>query len=301
MITPPYLKRGDKIGIVAPARKISPSDIATAIEWFEKQGWEVMYNDNLFDEYYQLSGTDEQRAANFQEMLDNDSVRAIFCARGGYGTVRMIDFLDFKNFVQNPKWIIGFSDITVLHAHIHTNYGIETLHALMPYNFVVNNLSPESLDSLITALTGKQLRYRFINNAPYLEGEGEGVLIGGNLSILYSLPGSISDIDTSGKILFIEDIDEYIYHIDRMMRQLKRSGKLDGIKGLIVGGMTNMRDNDIPFGKTVEEIIFECTAEYDYPVCFDFPTGHIDDNRTLIMGRNCRLSVNDMIELEFDT
>jgi muramoyltetrapeptide carboxypeptidase len=301
MITPPYLKPGDKIGIVAPARKVSPSDIASAIDWFERQGWQVCYNENLFHEYHQLSGTDEERAANFQEMLNDESIRAIFCARGGYGTVRMIDYLDFSPFIQNPKWIVGFSDITVLHSHIHSNFGIETLHALMPYNFVVNDLSPGSLDSLRTALTGQNLRYRFINNAPYLEGSGEGILVGGNLSILYSLPGSVSDIDTHGKILFIEDVDEYLYHIDRMMRQLKRAGKLDGLNGLIVGGMTNMRDNDTPFGKSVEEIVFDCVQEYDFPVCFDFPAGHIDDNNSLIIGRNCRLSVDDMISLEFDT
>ena len=295
MITPEYLKKGDKIAFVAAARKISPKEIESAKIWFESLGFEVIVNSGLFDVDHQMAGSDEHRTFELQRMLDDESIRAIIAVRGGYGTVRIVDKLDFTKYVSHPKWIIGFSDITVLHSHIQQNYGIETLHAIMPFNFINNNLTIESLDSLESALTGKTIEYEYPNTLPYREGSANGVICGGNLSVINSLAGSISDIETHDKILFIEDLDEYIYHIDRMMVRMKRSGMLAGLSGLIVGGMTEMKDNTIPFGKTIPEIIMQAVNGYNYPVCFGFPAGHMDDNRAIILGRETQLTVNDKV------
>ena len=299
MKTPSYLKRGDKIAIVAPARKISNSEIENAIETFENWGLEVIFGNNLFKSNNQFAGTDEKRKSDFQRMLDDPTVKAIIAARGGYGSVRIIDKLDFSKFIKNPKWIIGFSDITVFHLHLHTNYGIETLHALMPINFLMDEKSIASAESLRKALFGDKISYS-INNSKYnRKGIAKGVLCGGNLSMIYSLIGSSSDINTEGKILFIEDLDEYLYHIDRMMVNLKRSGKLDKLAGLIVGGMNDMNDNKIAFGKTANEIISEHISKYNYPVCFDFPAGHLKENYSLIFGREAKLEVGEDVGFKF--
>lgn len=287
LIQPPYLKKGDKIGILATARKISKQDIEPAIAILKSLGLEVVLGKNLFRSDNQFSGTDEQRAADLQAMLDDPSIKAIISARGGYGTIRIVDKINFKKFKKQPKWVIGYSDITVLHSHIH-NMGIETLHATMPINFKKNK---EATESLHRALFGKKLTYEFKAHPLNRKGEAKAEVIGGNLSLLYALAGSDSDIDTKEKILFIEDLDEYLYHIDRMMLNLKRSGKLKDLKGLIVGGMTDMKDNTIPFGKTAEEIILDAVKEYKYPVCFNFPAGHIDRNLALYLGRKIKLSV----------
>lgn len=291
MITPPYLKSGDKIAIVATARKVSPAEMDVAITTMRSWGLQVVTGPHLFGENNQYSGTDEERASDLQMMLDDTGIKAIVCARGGYGTVRIIDQLDFSTFEQHPKWIVGYSDITVLHSHIQTQFGIETLHATMPINFPDEG-TEAATGSLRKALFGETIEYHIPANSMNLPGNVSGVLTGGNLSILYSLADSSSDIQTQDKILFIEDLDEYLYHIDRMMINLKRSGKLSGIKGLIVGGLTKMNDNTVPFGKKAEQIIAEYALEAGIPVCFNFPAGHIADNRALIMGREVRLDID---------
>lgn len=291
MIIPPYLEPGDKIAIVVTARKITKQELLPAIKKFTEWGFEVVLGKNICAEENQYAGSDEQRLNDLQQMLDDPTVKAIICARGGYGTVRIIDLIDFSLFIKNPKWIIGYSDITVLHSHIHQNFDIETLHATMPLNFPSDGKDNDSLKTLRTALTGEKLSYNIFHDKYFRKGEASGIIIGGNLSLLYALSGTTSDIETFGKIMFIEDLDEYLYHIDRMMMQLKRSGKLKNLAGLIVGGMTEMKDNAVPFGKTAYEIVFDAVKEYDYPVCMGFPAGHGEDNMALIFGRKIFMSV----------
>lgn len=293
MITPPALKPCDMIGIVATARKITPAEVEPAIRLFESEGYVVIPGKNLYSAENQFAGSDELRRADFQQMLDDPGIRAIVCARGGYGTVRIIDKLDFSGFLRHPKWIVGYSDITVLHSHIHRHYGIETLHATMPLNFPADGSADDAVKRLLETLSGASSAYRLKPAPLSVRGSARGVVVGGNLSILYSLSGTGSDIDTRDKILFIEDLDEYLYHIDRMMMNLKRSGKLEGLAGLVVGGMTDMHDNTVPYGKSAEEIILEAIAGYKYPVLFGFPAGHIKENMPLIMGREAILEVND--------
>lgn len=293
MIRPPFLKKGDTIGIAATARKISEAELMPAITKFREWGFQVLLSEALYAEDHQFAGTDQQRLSGFQKLLDNNTVKAIIIARGGYGTVRLIDEIDFTSFKKNPKWIIGYSDVTVLHSHIHQNFGIETIHATMPLNFPKNNNESIALSSLYNALTNNNIEYIINRLSTEKTGETTGILTGGNLSLLYALSGTVSDIYTNGKILFLEDIDEYLYHIDRMILQLKRCGKLKNLAGLIVGGMTDMKDNLIPFGKNAYEIIADAVKEYDYPVCYGFPAGHIEDNRALILGRNVSLSVTE--------
>ena len=301
MQIPPFLKQGDKIAIVAPARKVSKEEMQPAIELLTNWGLQVVLGKNLFHEQNQFSGTDEERAADLQAMLDDASVKAIIAARGGYGTLRIIDKLDFTTFKKHPKWIVGYSDVTVLHSHINT-LGIATLHGTMPINFTKN---AEATESLHKALLGESLVFETpahpLNKAvsqTIIEGE----IVGGNLSLLYALAGSVSDINTKNKILFIEDLDEYLYHIDRMMLNLKRAGKLSRLKALLVGGMTDMKDNAIHFGKTAEEIILDAVKEYDYPVIFGFPAGHIDRNLAVYFGKGAKLtSANNSITLTYST
>ena len=290
MIIPEKLKIGDKIGIVSAARKITLEELSPAIKLLGSWGAEIVLGQNLFEENNQFSGTVAQRTADFQSMIDNDTIRAILCARGGYGTVQLIDNINFSSLKKNPKWIIGYSDITVLHSHLN-NLGIASLHATMPINF--GNNSNESLQSLKNSLLGRSNRIECKSHVFNCLGKVDAEIVGGNLSILYSLLGSNSDIDTEGKILFIEDVDEYLYHIDRMMMNLKRNGKFAKLKGLIVGGMNDMNDNKTPFGKSAEEIILEYTKEYNYPICFGFPAGHINDNRCIKLGVKSVLKITE--------
>lgn len=294
---PPYLKEGDKIALISTARKISSEELQAAIECIESWGLDVVLGKHLFNSHHQFSGKDDERTRDLQSMLDNPEVKAVLCVRGGYGTVRIIDDIDFSHFQKNPKWLAGFSDITVLHSHIH-KLNVASLHSTMPISFSTN--TTESIKSLKDALFGKHLSIE-IDLHPFNRfGEVKGQIVGGNLSILYSLMGSPSDLNTDGKILFIEDIDEYLYHIDRMMMNLKRSGKLSNLKGLIVGGMTKMNDNTIPFGKDAESIIKDVVSEYNYPLCFGFPAGHVKDNRALKLGVIAELKVDKQSRLNYE-
>lgn len=293
MTVPEYLQQNDRIGIVAPARKILENEIEYAVNFLKEQGFDVVLAPHLFSSHHQYAGTDKERAEDFQYMMDNGEVKAILCARGGYGSVRIIDKLDFSGFCRHPKWICGFSDITVFHSHLHRNYHIASLHCTMPINIKNDPLCRESSRSLMKALTGEPLQYSLHTHPLNRKGSVQGSIIGGNLSILYSLLGSPSDIETEGAILFIEDLDEYLYHIDRMMMNLKRNRKLEGLKGLIVGGMSDMHDNATAYGKDVYEIIAEHCSEYDFPLCFGFPAGHIADNYALRFGRPAILTIDD--------
>jgi muramoyltetrapeptide carboxypeptidase len=286
----PYLKKGHKIAITCPAKKL-PSPMTDAVALLQSWGLEVVLGDTVNASYHQFAGDDDLRARDLQRFLDDDSIKAIIAARGGYGVIRMIDKVDFSHFAQHPKWLIGFSDITVLHTHLFGNYQLQSIHGQMPIN--IPDASARSLDTLRKALFGESLNYEFKSHTLNRSGDGNGILVGGNLSLLVTVSGSVSDIDYAGKVLFIEDVGEYLYAIDRMLRNLKRAGKLANLAGLIVGGFTDVKDNDIPFGQTVPEIIMEIVKEYDYPVCFDFPAGHIPDNCSLILGRSMDLSVQE--------
>ena len=290
MITPPYLKKGDTIAIVATARKNIDDNLKPAISWLKNWGIEVVIGSTIGLDNNQLAGTDEQRAADFQAQLDNPNIKAIWCVRGGYGTVRMIDLLDFTKFKQSPKWIVGFSDVTVLHSHLNT-MGYQSIHGIMP---VSSKASEEAKETLRKALFGEHLEYTVPCENMNRLGTAKGELVGGNLSILYSLLGSPSAIDCSDKILFIEDLDEYLYHIDRMMMNLKRNGCLESLKGIIVGGMTKMNDNEVPWGKNALEIIDDVTKNYNIPIIYNFPAGHMADNRALIFGKQVSMEVNDL-------
>ena len=283
-----YLKQGSKVAIAAPARCVTTEEMEYAIHWLEEKGFIPVYDERLFAVHHIFAGDDDFRAAVFQEYLDNEDIDAIWIARGGYGSIRIIDKLDFTHFLQHPKWIIGFSDGTVLHGKL-SRLGVPSLHASMPFYFA--NKTPEAKQSLFDALTGKPLQYEIPSNPLNRLGMMEGEIVGGNLSVLYGMIGSDTFPELNGKILLIEEVDEYIYHIDRMMRALKRAGKLEHLKGLIVGGLTQIHDNTHPFGQTAEEVIAEAVSEYDYPVCFGFPAGHFDDNRTLFFGLKSRVEV----------
>ena len=280
MKTPQYLKKGSKIALVAPARKISREEIAAAVKWIEEKGFKAVYDDRLFAEYHQLAGDDDFRAGVLQDYLDRDDIDAILCVRGGYGTIRIVDKLDFTKFAKHPKWIVGYSDVTVLHAKMQ-QLGYQSIHGTMAINFEKN--TKEALESLYNALTGKWHTVETRHGTSLQSFDGVPI-VGGNLSVLYSMLGSDLFPETDGKILFIEDLDEYLYHIDRMMMGLKRAGKLARLKALLVGAFTDMHDNTITFGMTAKEIIFEKVKEYGYQVIWDYPAGHIDDNRAIIFG-----------------
>ena len=286
----PFLHQGSKVAIAAPARMVKPEEMEYAIHWLEEKGFIPVYDDRLFAVHHIFAGDDDFRASVFQEYLDNEDIDAIWVARGGYGSIRIIDKLDFTYFLQYPKWIIGFSDGTVLHGKL-SRLGVPSLHAAMPFYFA--NKTPEAKQSLLDALTGKPLQYEIPSNPLNRLGMTEGEIVGGNLSVLYGMIGSDTFPELDGKILFIEEVDEYIYHIDRMMHAMKRAGKLEYLKGLIVGGLTQIHDNAHPFGMSAEEVIAEAVSEYNYPVCFGFPAGHFDDNRAVFFGLNSRLIVSE--------
>ena len=288
----PVLHSGDGVAIVAPARKISENEVSCAVGALEKAGLCAFFASHLFGSCGQFSGTDAERAADFQWAIGHPEVKAVWCARGGYGGMRIVDRIDFRPLLRTPKWICGYSDTTVFHACLQ-QMGLESLHCTMPVNVTPETAESNSVRTMLQAWMEGSLDYRIPSHPMNRCGNAEGVLCGGNLSLLYALQASPTDLDTTGKILFIEDLDEYLYHIDRMMLSLKRSGKLSGLAGLVVGNLSDMHDNRIPFGRTAEEIVWEHVAEYGYPVCFGFPAGHADpcDNRALVFGRPVRLSV----------
>ena len=292
VIIPPYLDPGDTIGIVSPAGYMAFDKVRACINKLHEWGYIVKTGITLgsTSENY-FSGTDEERLNDFQKMLDDDGVKAILCARGGYGITRIIDRIDFKKFSKQPKWIIGFSDITLLHAHIFSNYGIATLHAPMAGAFNDEDNNNKYLQSVRKSLEGKKNYYQCDPHSFNRRGEAIGELVGGNLTMLAHCIGTASDIKTKGKILFIEDVGEYLYNIDRMMFQLKRAGKFHKLSALIVGGFTNMKDTERPFGSNAEEIIRDCIKEYDFPVGFGFPVSHEKENFSLKTGIGYKLKV----------
>ncbi|MFH6996547.1 LD-carboxypeptidase [Flavobacterium sp. FlaQc-57] len=289
MITPPYLKSGAKVGIVSPATTVSATEIEEGLKILKSWNLEPVIGENAHNVYGCFAGTDQERLEDLQKMLDDDTIKAIIFTRGGYGTIKIIDQLDFTNFKKNPKWIVGYSDITVLHSHIHT-LEIETIHAVMLQG--MPRATPESVASIKTALFGESLSYKIAKSQKnkFSENTVEGTLVGGNLSILFALNGSVSDIDTTGKILFFEDIDEYLYHLDKALIALKRNNKLANLKAILVGAMTNIKEDNLPYGKTDYEIVLDEVKEFDYPVYFDFPCGHQPDNQTLILGRTITIT-----------
>jgi muramoyltetrapeptide carboxypeptidase len=289
---PPYLKKGDTIGITCPAGYMAAEKAQTCISVLQQWGYRVMVGKTLGSasaNYF--SGTDEERLNELQAMLDDDSIKAILFGRGGYGLGRIIDELDFKQFKKNPKWLVGYSDITVLHSHIHTNFKIASLHAPMAAAFNEEGYKNEYVQSIMHALEGKKTRYECGIHEFNKKGEVEGELVGGNLTLLSHLVGTFSDIKTKGKILFIEDIGELLYKLDRMLYQLRRSGKLDKLAGLIVGGFADITDTERPFGKTAYELIRDVVKEYDYPVCYGFPVSHSKENYALKVGVTYQLKV----------
>lgn len=291
MVVPPYLKKGDCIGITCPAGYMAAAKAQACISILQSWGFEVMVGKTLGSKSKNyFSGTDEVRQNEMQAMLDDENIHAILCGRGGYGVSRIIDGLDFTKFKNKPKWIIGFSDITVLHAHLYTKIEVASLHAPMAVAF--NEGENKYIEALHKAIIGKKAKYSCKTHPFNKPGAVTGELVGGNLSLLAHLSGTPSDINTKNKILFIEDIGEHIYNIDRMLYQLKRSGKLENLAGLIVGGFTDMLDTERPFGKKVYKLINEITGIYNYPVCYGFPVSHTKDNYALKVGMPYTLKIS---------
>lgn len=293
MITfPPYLKRGDCIGVVAPAGYMPFEKMQTCVETLESWGFSVILGNTTqqpSENYF--SGIDDERLQDLQQLMDNDDVKAILCARGGYGTSRIIDRIDFKNFLKSPKWIIGFSDITVLHSHIFSNYKIASLHAPMAAAFNNGEFHNPFVQSLKGALEGGLAEYESAPHELNRLGSVSGRLVGGNLTLLAHLIGTGSEMSFKNKILFIEDIGEYLYAVDRMLLQLRRHGVLKKLAGLVVGGFTELKDTERPFGCSVHQLIYDHVKDYSYPVCFDFPVSHSRENYALKIGATYKLTV----------
>ena len=292
-IRPSYLKKGDKIGISAPARWIDPGDLDFFLGIMEREGYRPVIG-SVFTHHHQFAGDDLERQNDLQAMMDDPDIRAIFCARGGYGSVRILNQINTDGFARHPKWLTGFSDITVLHSLLWTQLRCESLHACMPFTMKdFSDLNNPGISSLLAALKGEMPAHTAAPCALNRPGAAEGILLGGNLSVLCSLTGTPWHLDTQGAVLFLEDVDEYLYHIDRMMLNLKMAGMLSGLAGLVIGGMTDMKENAVPFGKDANQIIREAVEEYDYPVCLNFPAGHKDPNLALVLGRKAKLHVDD--------
>ncbi len=291
MIQAPYLKPGMKIGITCPSGYVDASRVEQAVRLLHAQGYETVLGKTIGLGDYYFAGSDQDRLADLQAMLDDTSLAAIWMGRGGYGMSRIIDQLDFTKFLKHPKWICGFSDITVLHSHLQAQFALPTIHALMCGSVVADNWQSAPVQSLLLALEGKSLSYEMPAHPLNILGSVTAPLVGGNLAILAHLTGSPSQLQTAGKILFIEDIGEHLYQIDRMLYNLKRSGQLQALSGLVVGSFTDVEDTERPFGQSLEEIIWDKVAEYGYPVCFNVPCGHQYDNRALRLGMPYQLSV----------
>ncbi len=297
-VIPPYLKQGDTIGITCPAGYIMLKDIEPSIEQMKGWGFNIKVGETVGKRDFTFGGSDADRAADFQRMIDDPGVHAIMCARGGYGFVRIVGRLDFSRLVSKPKWIIGFSDITVLHGHLNRNYGIASIHSKMCNSFPDDwsKADPLQMDTILSirrALTGETMNYTTTPSAFNKAGTATGVLVGGNLKTIETLAGSKSDLQTAGKILFVEDTGEYLYSIDRMFWNLLRTGKLQNLKGLVVGGFKVKPDDPgEEFGRTVQDIVLEKVKDFSYPVCFDFPVGHQKNNFALKCGVIHKLSVS---------
>jgi muramoyltetrapeptide carboxypeptidase len=298
-VSPAFLKDGDIIGITAPAGYITSEEIRSAVQKMESWGYKIKIGETIDKRDFTFGGTDEERTKDFQQMLDDPKIKAIMCARGGYGVVRIIDKLNWEKFKAKPKWIIGFSDVTVFHSHLNKNFGIASIHSKMCNSFpddwsLAEPIQIETIEAIQLALSGKKMKYTTTPNPQNKLGTADGVLIGGNLKMLETLAGTKSDINTAGKILFVEDTGEYMYNVDRMFWNLKRTGKLSQLKGLIVGGFKIKVDEDSDdFGKTLQDVVLEKVKAYHYPVCFDFPVGHQRNNYALKCGVKHRLEVKN--------
>jgi muramoyltetrapeptide carboxypeptidase len=290
-IIPPYLTKGDTIGIVCPAGYMPYEKAETCINVLQTWGYKVKIGKTLGHQYHYFSGTDEERLADLQQMLDDEDIKAVLFGRGGYGVSRIIDKIDFKKFKRKPKWLIGYSDITVLHTHLYSRYKIASIHSHMAAAFNDGEFNNEWVQSLKKVMKGSKALYSCNIHSYNKQGSATGQLIGGNLSLLAHVVGTPSDINTKGKILFIEDIGEYIYNVDRMLYQLKRSGKFAGLAGLIIGGFTDMKDTTIPFGKDVYTVIKEVVDDYNIPTCFNFPVSHSKENYALKVGVEYTLNI----------
>ncbi len=296
---PPYLKQGDTIGITCPSGFITMEDIEPAVNKMKEWGFQVSTGQTVGLKDFTFAGSDDERRKDLQNMIDDPFVNAIMLGRGGYGAVRIIDDIDFTKFAAEPKWIIGFSDATVIHSHLNKNFGIASIHSKMCNSFpddwaLAEQAQIDSIESIRKCLTGEKMRYRVMANEKNKIGDAQGVLIGGNLSIIENLAATKSDINTDGKILFLEEVGEYFYNIDRMLWNIKRSGKLKKLSGLIIGGMKNKPDDvGEEFGKSVYEMVLEKVKEFNYPVCFDFPVGHQKENYALKCGVKHQLLVSD--------
>lgn len=297
MIFPENLKKGDHIRIVAPAGKVQKDKVLPGIELLQDVGYEVLIGKHVFDRNFQYAGTDQQRAADLQEAINDTQTKAIICARGGYGSVRIIEKLDFSPLLKNPKWLVGFSDVTVLHS-ILNKLELASIHGAMPAFFLENKKITRSFLSLMDLLSTGKSQTETAAHSMNRVGVCSGELVGGNLSLLYSLQGTPWQLETSGKIMMIEDLSEYLYHIDRMMQNLRLTGQLKNLAGLVVGGFTDMKDNESPFGKSAYEIILESVKDYQFPVCFDFPVGHIPKNLSLMLGAKYSLEVGNTCTLK---
>ncbi len=294
LIQPPYLKAGDTVAIVAPSGvlKNRQKEVQQAVDLLKSWNLVGIVGAHVFSQDNHFAGTDAERCEDFQKAMDDPTVSAIWCARGGYGTVRILDKLDYSKFKKNPKWLIGYSDITALHNQFH-NEGFQSIHALMCTS-LTDDLSDisEPIETYRKAIFGEQIEYVLEGSKYNRIGSVSGPLVGGNLTILHTMLGSKTSIDTSGKILFIEEIGEYKYHIDRMLQSMKRAGYFDNCKGLLVGGMSKMRKNTTLWGSSVEQLILDALSEYDFPICFNMPAGHEKDNRAMILGRTIEMAVS---------
>ena len=299
LVKPPLLKVGDKVSIVAPAGIVEQSYIEDTTEILTNWGLEVVLGEHIYSQHHQFAGSDAQRSGDLQKVLDSDEIKAVFCARGGYGTLRILDSLNWHLYTESPKWIIGFSDITALHATIY-NHGIQCVHGIMPVNFNGLDVDSEPIKMLHQTLFSGALKYILEPHSLNTFGTEKAQLIGGNLTLLTALSGTPFDFNWDDKILFIEEVGEHYYHLDRMLQGIRLSGKLDKLNGILVGGLSDMKDNKRPFGRNPEEIIADMMREFDIPVAFGFPAGHIKRNLPLIFGAEVSLEVNALgAEIKF--